>query len=152
MLAALVSAGAVSVPGCGQREGCSEAGCENLLSFTIRGLDVPVTGLAVLRGGICFDDRCEERVWRFRGSSPFHEGDAHPVEIFRWEDSVEATMNLDDQALDGDTSHEVSIELSSSTGGRVEHEESTAFDRDQPNGPGCGPICWEKRLEVSADP
>jgi hypothetical protein len=44
--------------------------------------------------------------------------------------------------------HTVSLTLTGPDGQRTEIESDTEFERSQPNGPGCEPVCWQATVRV----
>jgi hypothetical protein len=52
------------------------------------------------------------------------------------------------QGEDYGGAHEVSLTLAGTDGLTVDVDATAEFERGQPNGPGCEPICWQATVRV----
>lgn len=122
---------------------CTEIGCENLLSFVLTDVDlVAGTDYAVQ---VCLEDDCEQATLQVP-EEPGVVGASAGRLALDVEGDVVTLRELGGE-LSG--SYAVSFEVRDSAGQQlVATQGETRFQRSQPNGDGCPPICWQARIEV----
>lgn len=123
---------------------CTQIGCETQVVFEL-GADAIVSG-ATYEVEACIDGRCESAtvaVPRAQGGA-MGAGVSGSLVLDAQQDAVAFTLG------DGDYSgmHEVSLTLVGPDGQRTEVVSDTEFERGQPNGPGCEPICWQATVRA----
>jgi hypothetical protein len=115
--------------------GCTDAGCESGVLFT---LDRNLVLEAEYRVEACVDDRCVEGVLQVGGGEDGADGPL-ALTIGAYEDTV--LYRLGESPVRG--SHDVSLTVHGKDGELLVDWEGTAeFERTQPNGPLCEPTCW----------
>ncbi|HEX9890160.1 MAG TPA: hypothetical protein VGA69_11815 [Nitriliruptorales bacterium] len=156
VLTAVLVVLAVGASGCdrlrglpdGQPRACTLIGCENALTFQLTDVD--------LRAGVtydvevCVDDSCTRADVVVPPA-----GDGAPVgarvgQLYVDPES-DQIQRLGQLGLEGDLSgvHEVSLEVRDEAGELlVATRGETGFERSEPNGEGCPPVCWAATVEV----
>lgn len=115
--------------------GCTDAGCESGVLFT---LDRNLVLDTVYRVEVCVEDRCVEGDLQVGSGADGTDGPLSLV-IGAFEDSV--FYRLGERQVRG--THDVSLTVHAADGELLVEWEGTAeFNRTQPNGPFCEPTCW----------
>lgn len=124
---------------------CTLIGCESQVAFEIGDATDIVSG-ATYEVEACIDGQCESATVVV----PPAQGAAIGA-------GVSGSLVLDPQQdivtvrlIGGDYSgmHTLSLTLTGPDGQRTEIESDTEFERSQPNGPGCEPVCWQATVRV----
>jgi hypothetical protein len=133
---------AVLLGGCGFSPfGCTDAGCESGVQFTLDRDLVTGTEYRVIA---CVDDRCAEGALEV---GPDSDGTDGPLSLVVGTDADTVFYRLDELQLSG--THRVSLTVHAADGELLVEWEGTAeFERVQPNGPLCEPTCWLAEVTV----
>ena len=136
ILAALVLLG-----GCGFSPiGCTQAGCESGVRFTLAQDLLAETEYQVVA---CVDDRCAEGVLEV---GPNTDGSDGPLSLAIG-DTDTVFYSLGQLELNGE--HQVALRVQAADGELLAEWEGLAeFERTQPNGPMCEPTCWLAEVRV----
>lgn len=115
--------------------GCTDAGCESGVVFT---LDRNLVMDTEYRVEACVDDRCVDGVLQVGNGADGTDG---PLSLVIGVDQDSVFYRLDDAQVRG--THDVSLTVHGADGELlVDWEGSAEFTRSQPNGPFCEPTCW----------
>lgn len=116
---------------------CTLIGCESQVQFELSEDLVPDTTYQV-EG--CIDGQCTS------ASIEVLEGGGISAEGSLRLDTIAdtAVLILDDGDYDG--IHAVSLSIDGPDGLHIEIAAETEFQRSQPNGPGCEPVCWQATI------
>jgi hypothetical protein len=133
----------VLLGGCGFSPfGCTEAGCETGVLFTLERDLVTGTEYRVVA---CVDDRCAEGALEVGPDSDGTDGALSLVVGTDVADSI--FYRLDERRPEGE--HRISLTVHAADGELLVDWEGTAeFERVQPNGPWCEPTCWLAEVTV----
>ncbi len=127
----------------GPQNACTAIGCESQLAFDL-GADLQPGGTYELEA--CIDGDCATATVPIPppvdGGGSF--GVGGPFTLDAGNDIV--TVRLVGEDYSG--AHEVSLTLAGTDGLMIDVEATTEFERGQPNGPGCEPICWQATVRV----
>ena len=126
-----VACGALDVPPFAPVE-CTLIGCDSQIVFEV---PADLEKSQTYDVGVCIDERCETATVVI---SPNGAGLAGSFHIDAAADRV--TLSLPEGDYSG--THTVSLRLNGAGVEPIEIEAKTEFERGQPNGPGCPPICW----------
>lgn len=124
--------------------GCTAAGCESAVVFD---LEADLQAEVSYQITACFDGRCEEGVLTVPppADGPFTGTSLGALSIDTDSDSV--TLALGEGDFAGD--HAVQLTVRTASGDVIARsDEVVEFQPNQPNGPGCEPICWLARVDV----
>lgn len=122
---------------------CTAIGCENAVGFS---LDIDLVTEVAYDIEACLDDRCEAQTLRVPppADGPFTGTAVGNLSLDTISDSI--TMALGLGSFEG--VHIARLSVRDEAGELIaEIEANTEFERQQPNGPGCEPICWFARVE-----
>ncbi len=116
---------------------CTDAGCVSAVTFHLR-VDLEVN--VAYEFEACIDERCERETLLvpLPDDGPFTGTSAGALTLAIATDSV--TLSLGDREMLG--AHRARITVLDGADVIAEADEQVEFDRQQPNGPGCEPICW----------
>lgn len=134
----LMACDALGVPPLGEPRACTGIGCESGVRFN---LGVDLVAEVAYEVTACVDDLCGEGILEVPppADGPFTGTSDGALTIATDTDSI--FYSLGD--LDASGRHRVSIKVRSESGDVVaEFEGEAEFERTQPNGPGCEPVCW----------
>ena len=125
----------------GRRTSCTEIGCSSQVSFRLA---------ADLRAGVsytveaCADDLCHSETLTVSDDRSAGVAASVGAEGLRLDtDRDVITLQLPGDS-DWSGTHAVSLRVVGGDGGTVTDvtQDDVGFERSQPNGPGCPPICW----------
>lgn len=146
--ALLVAAGwAAALSGCSFSTSCNDAGCFNRVAFEL-GHDLLVGETYTMEA--CVDDYCE--------TATLGGPDAQGTAASQASGTARLSLDTDRDIVNLETmssrdwsgTHRTSLTVRDSAGDTVAAvARETRFERTQPNGPDCPPVCWNAR--VSAD-
>lgn len=117
---------------------CTQIGCESQVIFE---LSEQIELGGTYRVKACIDATCSEAEIRVPHQGAGTSGD---LLIDGEADRVVLTLPEDDYA----GPHTVSLSLEDPDGGRIEVEADVEFERLQPNGAGCEPVCWQATVTL----
>ncbi|MGH2401859.1 MAG: hypothetical protein ACRDE6_04045 [Candidatus Limnocylindria bacterium] len=140
----LVACDALGVPPLGEPRICTQVGCESGVHFK---LDVDLVAEVAYEVSACVDDICDEGILEVPppADGPFTGTSDGALTIATDTDSI--SYSLGD--LDASGRHRVSITVRSESGDVIaEFDGEAEFERTQPNGPGCEPVCWLAEIAV----
>ncbi len=140
----LVACDALGVPPIGGERSCTLIGCGSAVGFN---LDVDLVAEVAYEVTACVDDLCDEGILEVPppADGPFTGASDGALAIATDTDSI--FYSLGD--LDASGRHRVSITVRSESGEvNAEFDGEAEFERTQPNGPGCEPVCWLAAVRV----
>ena len=117
---------------------CTLIGCESQLTFE---LDADLARDETYEVEVCIDAECASATIEVPDSGFAMTG---PFSIDADRDTVTVRLLGDDYS----GTRAVTLSLSGSDGLLVDVDAQTEFERAQPNGPGCEPICWQATVRV----
>ena len=122
---------------------CTAVGCDSGVEFR---LDADLVAETEYRIAVCVDDRCAERSMEVPppADGPFTGTSSGPIRLDV--DRNVVFYSLEDTDLSG--RHRVSLTVQGPLGELHSWEGIAEFDRSQPNGPMCEPVCWFARIAV----
>jgi hypothetical protein len=136
-LAVFIASLGIGLAGCellGLPIACTEIGCESAVSFH---LDIDLQTGIEYRLEACVDESCATESLNVpAGSSLGHR--AGQFDVSTEDDRV--LFLLPEGEFPGE--HRVSLRVSGPDGVLTDHQALVEFQRNQPNGPGCPPVCW----------
>ena len=124
---------------------CTLIGCESQVVFEVGGVTDIMSG-ATYEVEACIDGACESATVDIPPAQGQAMGAGVGGELML--DPAQDVVVLRLSAGDYSGMHTVSLALTGPDGQRVEVESDTEFERAQPNGPGCEPICWQATVRV----
>ena len=133
LMVIVTSCDALDVPPAGHDGGCTLIGCDSQVLFE---LDADLVAGAVYEVETCIDRACERAEIQMPAPGV---GSAGALTIDPFADSVAVLLPEGDYA----GMHTVALTISGTLLGRIEIETEIQFERTQPNGPNCPPVCWQ---------
>ena len=140
----LVACDALGVPPLGQPRPCTGIGCESGVRFN---LDVDLVAEVAYEVTACVDDICDEGILEVPppADGPFTGTSDGALSVATDTDSIFYSLG----SLDASGRHRVSVTVRSESGDMLaEFDGEAEFERTQPNGPGCEPVCWLAAIPV----
>ncbi|HSI99309.1 MAG TPA: hypothetical protein VLA59_02865 [Patescibacteria group bacterium] len=120
--------------------GCTDAGCESGVQFTLDGLNIDTE----YRVTACVDDRCADGTLQVGGGADGTDG---PLWLGIGAGADTVFYRLGELPLSGE--HRATLAVRTAGGELLVQWEGTAeFVRTQPNGPLCEPTCWLAEITV----
>ena len=119
-------------------QACTEIGCDSRITFD---LSQDLVEGRTYRVEACVDDLCDTQTLEV---PPGHGGAASgSLEVTTEDDTI--SLRLPDKDWSG--AHRATLNVQDEAGRVVARtEKSVGFERTQPNGPGCPPVCWQARI------
>lgn len=129
--------------GCVGSQNCTLVGCESGVNFDV---DAPFEPGEEFRVSACVDDICREA----RGAVPERGCTTESDLTVCGPQSGGTDVHLRLPNGTYDKTYDVRFELVSGSGETLaQADASVDFQRSQPNGPDCGPICWSASVPTS---
>jgi len=122
---------------------CTDAGCESAVTFLLP-VDLEVNVAYEVEA--CVDELCERATLAvpLPEDGPFTGVTVDAITLQTDTDSIMLSLGNREMADD----HRVRVTVSIDDEAIAEGEADVAFERNQPNGPGCEPVCWFAEVEV----
>jgi len=123
---------------------CTLIGCESHVRFELTALDLEPGSTYDVE--VCLDDRCESATVDIPGldAGPGAAGGDGSIILDPTGDTIVLVLP------DGDYGgrHAASLRLVGPDGENVELDGPIEFERLQPNGPDCAPVCWQAVVRI----
>jgi len=122
---------------------CTQIGCESAVTFLLP-VDLEVNVAYEVEA--CVDELCERATLAvpLPEDGPFTGVTVDAITLQTDTDSI--TLSLGAREMAGDHRARVTVWIDDEA--VAEADEDVPFERDQPNGPGCEPVCWFAELRV----